>query len=211
MHGLQYGPIEWLHSVQTCRRFSPSPAQRACKTRLLLRFQNPLRLCSSKARREKMPWHTFPYHEFHVPPSPPFPNGVTAHRPILVVQLTGSNQNKFRCIVCPDSGADRCLFPLSFALAMKLDPLQLKSNLTGGVGNTGNTTVYDLIEVEIQEVAPDRTGGFSLRSVASFPAYAGFTSGLEAQGIGLLGQADFFERFVVTFDHKARQFQIDVP
>jgi len=34
---------------------------------------------------------------------------------------------------------------------------------------------------------------------------------MEAQGVGLLGQAGFFERFQVTFDHPGRSFHIDVP
>ena len=47
--------------------------------------------------------------------------------------------------------------------------------------------------------------GFSLN------ANIGFTSGLEAQGIGLLGQCGFFDRVKVLFDHKARVFQIETP
>ncbi|HXA05242.1 MAG TPA: hypothetical protein VNY30_10410, partial [Bryobacteraceae bacterium] len=43
----------------------------------------------------------------------------------------------------------------------------------------------------------------------SIYVYAGFTVGLEAQGIGLLGQAGFFERFTVCFSHTAKQFHID--
>jgi hypothetical protein len=44
----------------------------------------------------------------------------------------------------------------------------------------------------------------------SFKAQAGFTPGMDAQGIGLLGQSGFFETFAVGFDHKAKQFYVDV-
>jgi hypothetical protein len=42
-----------------------------------------------------------------------------------------------------------------------------------------------------------------------FNAYVGFTVGLEAQGIGLLGECGFFENYLVTFDHKNRLFHIE--
>jgi hypothetical protein len=43
----------------------------------------------------------------------------------------------------------------------------------------------------------------------AFKTYAGFTPGMDNQGIGLLGQTGFFENFRVTFDHKARIFTIE--
>ena len=42
-----------------------------------------------------------------------------------------------------------------------------------------------------------------------FQALAGFTAGMDAQGIGLLGQLGFFEMFPVTFNHKGKAFSID--
>jgi hypothetical protein len=114
----------------------------------------------------------------------------------MLAVLRAANGNNLRCIVWPDSGADHCLFPVSFALALGLDILTLKSQLTGDVGSTGNVTYYDTIEVDIGLGSP-------------FNVHAGFTVGLEAQGIGLLGQAGFFERFTVCFSHTAKQFHID--
>ncbi len=104
------------------------------------------------------------------------------------------------CIVCLDSGADQCLFPLSFALLLGLDPLKMKMQMTGGVGNAANPTYYEIVEIRIAIV-----GGPTL----TFTTYAGFTQGLEAQGIGLLGQSGFFENFPVGFNHQAKQFYID--
>jgi hypothetical protein len=143
-----------------------------------------------------MPRFTFPYIPFSIQPTDPFPNGQIAFRPYMLAVLRAANGKTLRCIVWPDSGADHCLFPVSFAQALGLDILAMKSQLTGGVGSTGNVTYYDTLEVDI---------GLG----SAFSVHAGFTVGLEAQGIGLLGQAGFFERFNVSFSHKAKQFHID--
>ncbi len=113
----------------------------------------------------------------------------------MIARLKADNGNTFRCIALPDSGADQCVFPLSFAIALQLDPLQMKQQLTGGVGNTGNITYYNNLTIEIE-------------NGPTFTTIVGFTAGLEASGFGLLGQSGFFENFVVTFDHKAQQFSI---
>jgi len=88
------------------------------------------------------------------------------------------------------------VFPLSFAIALKLDIFNMKRQLTGGVGSFGNVTYYDRLEIDV---------GNGL----SFSSFVGFTQGLESQGTGLLGQAGFFETFVVTFDYKARTFHLE--
>jgi hypothetical protein len=129
----------------------------------------------------------------------------------MLAQLTAANGKELRCLVWPDSGADACVFPASFATAMGLDLLQMPQNQTGGVGNTGNTTHYDNLSIEILTATQDASGNWALKAEFSFTAYVGFTPGLEAQGWGLLGQAGFFERYQVTFDHAARLFHIDVP
>lgn len=145
-----------------------------------------------------MPRISFPYHGFPLDPTPPFPNGQTVWRPWAVAVLTAPNGQQLQCLCWPDSGADHCVFPLSFAIALGLDPLQMKSHMTGGVGNSGNVTVYETIKI-------------SLNHSIEFSAYVGFTAGLEAQGIGLLGQSGFFSSYVVTFDYANRQFHIEAP
>jgi hypothetical protein len=47
--------------------------------------------------------------------------------------------------------------------------------------------------------------------VISLNAYVGFTSGLDAQGFGLLGQCGFFDQVRVVFDCKNGIFQIETP
>ena len=93
------------------------------------------------------------------------------------------------------------MFPLSFAQLIGLDPLQMKMQMTGGVGSTGNATYYDDVRVEI----PVETG-----ETISFETFAGFTTGLDAQGIGLLGQKGFFEFFLVAFNHRLKSFSVFV-
>ena len=72
----------------------------------------------------------------------------------------------------------------------------MKRQLTGGVGSFGNVTYYDTLEIDV---------GNGL----SFSSYVGFTQGLESQGMGLLGQAGFFETFIVGFDYMTRTFQLE--
>lgn len=153
--------------------------------------------------------HTIPYAEFNIPATAPFPSGQVVHRPLIVVRLTTNGGNRFFCLACVDSGADQCVFPQMFAAPLGLDPLRMKQQLTGGVGNTGNITYYENIHIDAGLYRPDANGKYTVFDVmASFETYAGFTAGLDAQGIGLLGQVGMFENFAISFDHKNRVFHI---
>jgi len=88
------------------------------------------------------------------------------------------------------------VFPISFALALGLDLLKMPRQVTGGVGNTGNVTYYETVDIDLGI-------GVVLNPLV------GFTAGMDAQGIGLLGQAGFFEHFRVEFDHANTAFHID--
>ena len=96
----------------------------------------------------------------------------------------------------PDSGADACLFPLSLAILLKLDILSLPRGITGGVGSSANTTYWDTISVDL---------GHGI----IFPAYTGFTQGMDQMGLGLLGQTGFFELFKVEFLLRKNTFTIE--
>ena len=76
--------------------------------------------------------------------------------------------------------------------------------MTGGVGAT-NVTYYETITVHL-DIA-DHAGQPVNR--ISFQTHAGFTAGMDAQGIGLLGQLGFFETFTVLFNHRLKIFTID--
>ena len=90
----------------------------------------------------------------------------------MLARLTApSTQKHLTCIVWPDSGADHCLLPVSFALALGLDLLKMPRQVTGGVGNTGNVTYYEKVDIDL---------GIGVE----LNALAGFTAGMEAHGIG---------------------------
>ena len=142
-------------------------------------------------------WRQVDYSRFNIGPSPAFPNGYTANRPILRVDLL-SGPNRFNCFGIVDSGADFCTFPLSFALQLGLDPLTGKSSTSSGLGRVNVPTYYWNVQIDLQ-------------GITTFDVYAGFTEGLETWGVGLLGQSGFFDRFPMSFDLKNGLFHIDIP
>lgn len=144
-----------------------------------------------------MPIVEFPYIRIPIPPSDPFPNGQDAWRPLVLaaIQTPGSDKS-LRCAVCLDSGADSCVFPALFAPPLGIDLLALKKNLTGGVGSSGNITYYTEIEIDL---------GRDIK----FKSLVGFSSAMDLQGIGLLGQAGFFDYYNVCFYQKQRKFTIE--
>jgi hypothetical protein len=126
-----------------------------------------------------MPKVAYPFTKFPIAPNDPYPQGQTALRPIALATLTAENGESLRCVVLLDTGADSCVFPLVMAIALKLDVLSLPKAMTGGVGTSTNVTYYTNLTIDIG-------------NGIAFKAYSGFTEGMNAQGIGLLGQAGFF-------------------
>ena len=70
--------------------------------------------------------------------------------------------------------------------------------MTIGVSSASVPTHFASIALDIQ-------------GVVQFPVYAGFTSGLEAMGVGLLGQTGFFDRFNVAFKLSEKNCYIEIP
>lgn len=148
-----------------------------------------------------MALYSFAYTSIPIPPSDPFPQGQVANRPLLVERLREPVAGGvLTCLVLLDSGADHCVFPASFLTVLGLDPLNLKMQMTSGVGSAANVTYYADISVEIP-IEPRLGLAANVR--------AGFTPALDAQGLGLLGQTGIFDRFRVTFDHSAGLFHIE--
>ena len=141
---------------------------------------------------------SYPYLRHRIPPSAPFPEGQIVHRPMATANVIAPKGEDIRCLVCFDTGADACVFPLTLAFALKLDVLSLPKTITTGVGNTANVTYYANVTVDIG-------------NGIAFPTYAGFTEGLNASGIGLLGQTDFFSRYDVLFSRKSNICMIEMP
>ncbi len=97
-----------------------------------------------------------------------------------------------------DSGADHCAFPLSFASQLGLDPLT-NTNVTSSIGVGGSAPTFYWNATMV------------FGTVLSLDAYVRFTSGLEQQGMGLLGQCGFLDRVKVLFDHHGGVFHIETP
>jgi hypothetical protein len=145
-----------------------------------------------------MPVYPVPYGFFPIPPSPAFPQGRIAARPLLALSLIYGGA-RISCYAIVDSGADQCAFPLSFALALGINPFIGPSEPSCGLGSSG-------VQVYFWDVVID------LQGVTQFPARVGFTEGLNQWGIGLLGQDGFFNRFRLTFSlNRTANFEIEIP
>lgn len=145
-----------------------------------------------------MAWKTAPYTNFPHPSTPAFPAGRIATRPIVRVALTHGTESLDGYAII-DSGADVCTFPLSFARQLGLDPLTTVSEGVSGIGGAASSYYWKL-EIALPDLA-----------IKPFPLYAGFTEGLDALGLGLLGQLGFFDRFDVRFNLKQGEFSVDIP
>ena len=138
----------------------------------------------------------YPYSLFPIAASEPYPRGTTAHRPIVFANVTASNGRCAETAVLLDSGADNCLFPLGLAVYLQLDVESMPREFTGGVGSESNVTYYDHLRID-------------LGKGIEFSAYVGFTEGMDAMAIGLLGQAGFFDRYNVEFRNAEGIFTVE--
>lgn len=143
-----------------------------------------------------MPWHKAAYSVFDCPPNSAFPDGHSAKRPILRLDIIHGSSRQ-ACYAIVDSGADHCMFPLSFAFQLGLDPLTAPANASAGVGNGAVPTFYWPVKIDFP-------------GIITLDVYAGFTVGLDHIGFGLLGQCGFFDRVKVLFDHQAGFFHIEI-
>ena len=142
-----------------------------------------------------MPVYPVRYASFPIGPSPAFPSGRIANRPLLRMALV--HRNRFLdCYGLVDSGADLCLFPLSFAQALGFDMASGIMDISSGIGSENVPTYHWPV-------------GIDLQGISRFEVYAGFTTGLEPWGIGLLGQSGFFDRFRISFDHARGLYYIE--
>jgi hypothetical protein len=77
-----------------------------------------------------------------------------------------------------------------------LNPLIAPVEMTSGMGSTNVPTHFCNIMLDLQ-------GAFQI------PVYAGFTTGMDQLGFGLLGQAGFFEVFKITFDYANKLYHLE--
>ena len=146
-----------------------------------------------------MPSYSFDYTPVPLPASDPFPQGQVVFRPYLDASIVSPHGFSFYAWI--DSGADNCVFPISFAQRLGLDLGNMKRNTASGIGNSANLCFYGEVTVKIH-ISP--LAGPSL----TFKTYAAFTSGLEGRGYALFGQSGFFESFQAHFDYSRKVFEV---
>jgi hypothetical protein len=138
-----------------------------------------------------------PYTYFRIRPTSAFPNGRFAPKPILrLILLNGARE--LACHALVDSGAEDCIFPQSFMEQLGLDPKAAILEKSAGLGSSGIPTYFTNVKI-------------AFRGIAEFPVFAGFTTGLERTGFGLLGQSGFFDRFHIQFRLPEKHWSIEIP
>lgn len=136
-----------------------------------------------------MPRYLVPYTPQPVQPSQAFPTRTQTLRPLLPVILANRNLS-WSCYALVDSGADDCVFPYSFGTYIGLKVPSGRRYPFSGVGSHSQRAYF----FQLQLMIPARPRAIRLR----IPI--GFTKGLEAAAVGILGQNGFFDRFRVSFD-----------
>jgi hypothetical protein len=140
-------------------------------------------------------WHKIGYSAYNLPADANYPNGRQVWRPVLRLDLV-NGERRFPCYAIVDSGADHCIFPLSFGTALGFDPLTSVPVNAAGVGNSAVPTFHWNVTLDF--------GG-----VLVIPALVGFSDGVNAFGVGLLGQFGFFDRVNVQMNYRKREFYIE--
>ena len=97
-----------------------------------------------------------------------------------------------------DSGADFCVFPANVGKAIGLDVYEGDNVSTFGIG--GHETLY-FHKVTVEVIINEQSLKFECR--------AGFSTKLNAKGIGFLGRDGFFDLFQeISFNQKVKMFRL---
>ena len=144
-----------------------------------------------------MNYITVPYQKIQKPAQGDTP-AKTIYVPILKTSLFYKNKERFDfdCIV--DSGADFCVFPANLGELTGLDVFGGKHIMTFGIG--GKEILY-FHNVKVEVIIKNEPWIFECR--------AGFSTKLNAKGIGFLGRDGFFDLFQeVAFSQKVKMFRL---
>ena len=93
-----------------------------------------------------------------------------------------------------DSGADACLFPKGVADILGIDVQSGEKLDFTGIGGTRTSFFFHEVEILL--------GRYQIRTKVGFSTFQNIGAG------GILGQRRFFDRFVVSFDHKNRFLEV---
>jgi len=144
--------------------------------------------------------YSFTYKEIDIRQSAAFPNRKSVWRPYLEIILsTQTSEYQLRSDAWLDSGADHCVFPLSFTASLGLNLSTMKKTMILGHGGIENPTYFSDVIITIPAVN---------QPPITFTAFAGFAAGLEELGAGVLGHAGFFDSFAVLFEGRRKSFTI---
>lgn len=114
------------------------------------------------------------------------------HRPIIPVQVsTETDQIRYEVLV--DSGADINVFDASLTEVLGIDLESGREETFAGVSGEKRICYFHPIKLEV--------GGWE------YETDAGFTP-LPAHAHGIVGQANFFTFFKVTFDYSKKQLKL---
>ena len=140
--------------------------------------------------------YTFRYTPWQTDPCPAFPSGIKTKRPILnVTVINGVSRVPFVAMV--DSGADYVAFPTSVMTSLEIDSSAALPGNMVAVGAQPNSFFHSA-EIEVEDF---------LRTNLN----VGFTEGLNAWGIGILGQVGFFDHVKnVNFNFESDVFTIEI-
>ncbi len=106
-------------------------------------------------------------------------------RPVIPIELIHEDRSiKYEVLV--DSGADLCIFDAQIGALLGIDIEAGARQEVGGI--TGVVEPYYIHPVTI------KVGGWPLQ------IHAGFLPNIAPVGYGVVGQAGFFEHFIVKFD-----------
>ena len=145
-----------------------------------------------------MSYIIIPYKKIQIPPQGDFPAKVI-HVPVLKTALFYKNKERqFFLDSLVDSGDDFCVFPANAGKAIGVDIYEGESVVTFGIG--GKETLY-FHKVMIEVIINEQSWKFECR--------AGFSSKLNAKGIGFLGRDGFFDLFQeVSFNQQVKMFRL---
>lgn len=116
--------------------------------------------------------------------------GDNRYRPIIPIEISGSTDS-VRYEVLVDSGADFCIFDAEVAEAIGIDDITTGEKFTFG-GVTGK-----------DEIGFNHTVTVTIKG-CSYQTKVGFSENIRDDGVGIVGQKGFFDRFAIKFDYSKK-------
>ena len=128
----------------------------------------------------------FDYWRLQADSIPPFPHRYSIIRPIIRTVIYHKEKSE-KYLVLIDSGADYCIFHAQLGEILDIDVKSGKKTDFFGIGGVKQEAYFHSIILKV--------GGWK------YDCYAGFSYDIEKLPYGLLGQAGFFNLFVICFDY----------